>query len=189
MSLTRALTDVSPGDPITAQRFNKVQRLASAVRTSGAGMTFGGDDHFRSITTVSEGGVKSVRFTIQVVEDDYLRGFETEDAAAGGGSETEVLVSKPLKLRRQPWDGNTFSIRGRLISYIYQGIDSRIASASSEADEAQFIVSPYQAGDIIDILRTRRPTGVQVIDQGEGAIHRIDLNTDGRMWGHQVADE
>ena len=186
MSLTQSLPDVKPGQLITASRFNKVQRLASAVRTSGAGIAFGGNDHFRSITSVSEGGIKSVRFTIQVVEDDYLRGFETEDAAAGGGNETEVLVAKPSKLRRNPFNGNTFVIRGKSISYSYVGIDNRIATSPAETDESQFIVIPYQVGDVLDILRVQRPTGVQIIDQGEGAVKRIDLNTDGRMWGYSV---
>lgn len=189
MSLTRSLPDVVPGELITAKRFNKVQRLASAVRTSGAGMALGGNDYFRSIATVSEGGVSSVRFTIQVVEDDYLRGFETRDAAAGGGSETEVFVSKPPKLRRTPWDGNAVVLRGKTITYNYTGIDSRKASSPGETDEAQFIVEPYQAGDIIDILRVTRPTGVAVVDQAGGSIKRLDLNTDGRMWGYQIPGE
>lgn len=188
MSLTRSLPDVVPGDPITAQRFNKVQRLASAVRTSGAGMSLGGNDYFRSIATVSEGGTKSVRFTIQVVEDDYLRGFETEDAAAEGGNETEVFVSKPPKLRRTPWDGAIVVIRGKEITYNYTSIDSRRASSLGETDEDQFIVEPYQAGDIIDILRVTRPTGVAVVDQAGGSIKRLDLNTDGRMWGYLVPE-
>lgn len=188
MSLTRSLPDVAPGDPITAKRFNKVQRLASAVRTSGAGMTIGGNDYFRSIATVSEGGTKSVRFTIQVVEDDYLRGFETDNATAGGGSETEVLVSKPPKLRRTPWDGTVRVVRGVSITYNYLGIDHRRASAQGEVSEDQYIVEPYQAGDVIDILRVIRLTGVAVVDQAAGSIRRLDLNTDGRMWGFLIPE-
>ncbi len=183
MSITRALQDVSPGDPITAARFNKVQRLASAVRTSGAGMTIGGNDYFRSIATVAEGGIKTVQFVIQSVGNNHLIGYEAEDE-----DQTEVFVAKPYMLRTNPWHGNTWTIRGKQITYTYQDIDYRLATSPDETDENQYIVQPYSVGNRLWVVRTREPTDVIEVDEAEGEIHRYDMNVDGRNWGYLVPE-
>lgn len=117
---------------------------------------------------------------------DYLRCWAWNDETGLPADETDVLVAKPYKLRKTPFDGLT--IAG--LTYNYLSVLQRRVTNADGIVEMQRIACAYQVGSgayLGDVIRASKPEGgVRVrVDAAPAALTRIDWmddNTDARQW-------
>ncbi len=122
----------------------------------------------------SAAGISVRRLFLRSVEDDYLSCTATNDP----DDDTEILVAKPWKLRRTPWDGQVFTVEGSQLEFTYTSSTARTVSDGTES-ENQVITEPY-IEEVDWIFAVSAETDVE--DGSGNSIRLQELNTDARAW-------
>lgn len=128
------------------------------------------------------------QFRLKEVFGDYLRCREFDGTTEGG---TDILVAKPYKLRRTPFDGAGHEVtfkresngQVQTIGYRYAndpnhpvGFCTRTATVTQNGQaEFQVIIPRFILGDVIFASQAENGTGVAVAEWQ-------DINCDGRAW-------
>lgn len=74
---------------------------------------------------------------------------------------TTLKVAKPPNLKKTFWNGKTFTIQGKTITYTAINDYSRTASAPGYNSETQAETPPYFIGEVIEIAYNGRGTGTK----------------------------
>ena len=91
---------------------------------------------------------------------------------------TDIDIAKPWELRRDVFDGRTFSG----IAYAFSSMTRRSATKGT-IQETQVIIPAYRVGGLIYAAKGLRG-GVDVRLAGK-ALEWLDLNADGRAWARE----
>lgn len=148
----------------------EVARLHTLVERLSAGVV-----DLRFARTRKEGGAALNRYLIIAVQDDTLLCALDSDNDGEPDTEDTVLVAKPWKLQRQPWNGRTVNVDGTQITYTYTSVRTRNAAIQGGATENQVIVPAYLAG--VDYLHAMSAPVPNL-----SGVSLIDVNVDGRAW-------
>jgi hypothetical protein len=120
-------------------------------------------------------GVRLRRFAVLSVGYDHLV-CRTWDGATQGSE--DVLVAKPLELRKTGWHGAT--IDG--VAYTYSSGTARSASKDGDSED-QVIGPPYTVSETtLEIVAMAGIAGGTGVDVDGVAVRWIDLNLAARRW-------
>ena len=106
-----------------------------------------------------------VQLKLVSVQDDAITCHSFDDGIEGV---TPIVIAKPYKLRRTPFDG--FTVAG--VSYVYNSAIEREATDVTPLTILEEIVPRYTVGDVIYAMHVA----------GNAGISLIDANLDARYW-------
>ena len=97
--------------------------------------------------------------------------------------ETDIVVAKPYRLRKTPWDGVTVSydFNGTIYSIAYSYLTTsgfrtaQVTVGTTQTTESQAIIPIYKVGEII--YATEPDGGTDL-----ASVSWLDLNVDARAW-------
>ncbi len=132
----------------------------------------------RVLTRPAGAGAVVRWFRIKSVQADHYVCREWDWVEEEEGAE-DVMVARPHRQRRTPWDGQT--VGG--VEYTYSGNSVRVADDGDITEDQEivpgFIVDDSALNDMI--LAAHVPGGTGVIVSGSPVMW-CDLNLDGRAW-------
>ena len=123
------------------------------------------------------------QYKVTVISDDSIT-CRTWDGTTDGTS--DVIVAKPYRLRKTPWNGITvvYDFNGTSYSIVYSYLatpgfrTAQVTVGGTQTTESQAIIPIYKVGDIIYATEPEGGTDVFV----GSAVTWLDLNVDARAW-------
>ena len=121
------------------------------------------------------GGAAVSQTQIQSVGDDHLVVRTLVGSTLGS---TDILVAKPFKTRRTPFDGNT--VNG--YTYVYSTAVDRVVTiaASTQYKEVQTVIPKYNVDDVLYIQQADATLFNVTVSGTPQAVTYLDLNNDCR---------
>lgn len=156
------------GEPISARKLNTAVDAINRVGRS-IGQPY---QVIRQPVPTSGGSTTQMRYKSMGQDHIVCR---TWDGLEEGSD--DINVAKPFKLRRTPFDNETYNG----IDYVYSSNTERVASTDDD-EETQIIHDEYVEDDII--YATQPVGGTGVLDNGEEGedVLWLDTNADARCW-------
>ena len=128
-------------------------------------------------------GKEIQQYKIVSIQDDYIT-CQTWDGTTQGTD--NVLLAKPYRLRKTPWDGVTvtYDFNGTTYSILYTYLatpgfrTAQVTTGGNQTTENQAIIPIYQVGDIV--YGSNPEGGTETFVGSE--ITGLDINVDARAW-------